>query len=64
MKTTVRILLVALLFTLPTPVYGATNKAGGSCSKIGNETSIAKEKYSCQLVKKKFCGLSFENQNN
>ena len=53
MKVTVRILLVALLFTLPTPLHGATNKAGGSCPKAGNITTIAKEKYNCQLVKKK-----------
>ena len=53
MKRTVRILLVALLFTLPTPVFGATNKAGGSCAKAGNVTTIAKENYNCQLVKKK-----------
>jgi hypothetical protein len=52
-KVTVRILLVALLFTLPTPLHGATNKAGGSCPKAGNITTIAKEKYNCQLVKKK-----------
>jgi hypothetical protein len=52
-KVTVRILLVALLITLPTPLHGATNKAGGSCPKAGNITTIAKEKYNCQLVKKK-----------
>jgi hypothetical protein len=52
-KVTVRILLVALLFTLPTPLHGATNKAGGSCPKAGNITTIAKEKFNCQLVKRK-----------
>ena len=53
MKTTARILLVALLFSLPTTAHSATNKAGGSCPKVGNSTTIAKEKYNCQLVKKK-----------
>ena len=53
MKTTLRIVLIALLFTLTPSSYGATNKAGGSCSKAGNVTTIAKEKYNCQLVKKK-----------
>jgi hypothetical protein len=52
-KTTLRIALIALLIALNPSAYGATNKAGGSCSKAGNVTTIAKEKYKCQLVKKK-----------
>ena len=53
MKTTLRIVLIALLVTLTPNAFAATNKAGGSCSKAGNVTTIAKEKYNCQLVKKK-----------
>ena len=53
MKTALRIVIITLLFTLAPSAYGATNKAGGSCPKAGNVTTIAKEKYNCQLVNKK-----------
>ena len=53
MKITLRIVLIALIFTVAPNAYGVTNKAGGPCSKAGNVTTIAKEKFNCQLVKKK-----------
>jgi len=53
MKLAARILLIALVFSSPVIAQGATNKAGGSCAKAGTSTTISKEKYTCQLVKKK-----------
>lgn len=53
MKTTARVMLLALLITTPLPSYAATNKAGGSCTSVGKTTTIAKVKYNCELVKKK-----------
>jgi len=53
MKLTARILLFALLFSFPVMAQGATNKAGGACAKAGTVITISKEKYTCQLVKKK-----------
>ena len=53
MKLTARIVLLALIFSSPVMAQGATNKAGGACPKAGTVTTISKEKYTCQLVKKK-----------
>ena len=53
MKTIARVLLFTLLFLNPITAQGATNKAGGACTKAGAVATISKEKYTCQLVKKK-----------
>ena len=53
MKTTIRVMLVALLLSTPVNSFAATNKAGGACTSVGKTTTIAKEKYICQVVKKK-----------
>ncbi len=53
MKKIASVLVLAFLFINPLTAQGATNKAGGSCTKAGSVTTISKEKYSCQLVKKK-----------
>jgi len=53
MKKIAAVLLITLLFANPFTAHAATNKAGGACSKAGSEATIAKEKYTCKLVKKK-----------
>ena len=53
MKKTIIVVVFALLLSTPVGTYGATNKAGGACASVGKTTTIAKDKYICQLVKKK-----------
>jgi hypothetical protein len=53
MKKIAAVLLITLLFANPFTAHAATNKAGGACSKAGSVATIAKEKYTCKLVKKK-----------
>ena len=53
MKKIARLLVLALLLTSSNLAHGATNKAGGTCAKVGALATINKEKYSCQLVNKK-----------
>ena len=52
MKVTARVLLIALLLSIPTTAMAA-DKAGGACIKSGATTTIAKTKYLCQLTNKK-----------
>jgi len=53
MKKITAVLLITFLLANPFSAHAATNKAGGACGKAGLTTTIAKSKYSCQLVKKK-----------
>jgi hypothetical protein len=53
MKKITSVLLITLLFANPVTAHAATNKAGGACGKAGVTATIAKAKYTCQLVKKK-----------
>ena len=53
MKKITAALLITLLISNPVTAHAATNKAGGACGKAGLTATIAKAKYTCQLVKKK-----------